>query len=106
MPNPPALAVRILISTYPSTINSHRLVALAEKKGLQDRTVEELFKTYFEKNDNIGDINVLADVGARVGLNKEEVCRLVFLDNYVPIKFKPCSTGVEISQNGRRKAGS
>ncbi|KAJ3047565.1 hypothetical protein HK097_011416 [Rhizophlyctis rosea] len=56
-----------------NTINSHRLVALAEKKGLQDQTVEELFKTYFEKNDNIGDLNVLADVGAKVGLDKEEV---------------------------------
>ncbi|KAI9099350.1 DSBA-like thioredoxin domain-containing protein [Phlyctochytrium arcticum] len=56
-----------------STIDSHRVLDLAAKKGLQLPLVDELFADYFERSKNIGDPTVLADAAARVGLKREEV---------------------------------
>ncbi|KAI9005236.1 thioredoxin-like protein [Gaertneriomyces semiglobifer] len=56
-----------------NTVDSHRLLEYAHTKNVQLPLVEQLFRDYFERNKNIGDINVLADAAQRVGLNREEV---------------------------------
>ena len=58
-----------------NTRDSHRLVELGKTKGpsVQTRVVEELFKSYFEKEGDITSHDVLRDAGVRAGLEEAEV---------------------------------
>jgi predicted DsbA family dithiol-disulfide isomerase len=55
-----------------NTRDSHRLIALAGKKGLQDAVVSSLFKAYFEVNEDISDRAVLSRIGVEEGVFKDE----------------------------------
>lgn len=63
--------------TVGSTIDSHRLVEWATERGKQDEVIEELFKLYFENEGNIVDLQELAAVAGRIGLNETEVSSLL-----------------------------
>ena len=58
-----------------NTRDSHRLVQLAKTKStdLQNRVVEQLFRTHFEEEGDITSHAVLVDVGVATGLEAEEV---------------------------------
>ncbi|MCC6685123.1 MAG: DsbA family oxidoreductase [Bacteroidia bacterium] len=56
----------------PNTFLAHRLVAYAKSKGKQLPVVHELFLAYFTKGKNMGDINVLTEIAATLGLDKHE----------------------------------
>ena len=58
-----------------STRDSHRLIQLAKTKGpdMQTRTVEELFKSYFEEEGDITSHGVLKSAASKAGLNEREV---------------------------------
>ncbi|EKG22410.1 hypothetical protein MPH_00144 [Macrophomina phaseolina MS6] len=58
-----------------NTRDSHRLVALGGAKGpgMQTRVVEELFRAYFENEQDITDANVLREAAVRAGLEEGEV---------------------------------
>ncbi|KAK5008241.1 hypothetical protein LTR28_004251 [Elasticomyces elasticus] len=58
-----------------NTRASHRLIQLGKTKGerAQTRVVEELFASYFEKEEDITRRDVLAAAGARAGLDEREV---------------------------------
>ena len=58
-----------------NTRDSHRLVELGKTKGpsVQTRVVEELFKSYFEKEADITSHDVLREAGVRAGLEEAEV---------------------------------
>lgn len=57
-----------------NTRDSHRLIQLAMTKGedTQTRVVEELFKAYFEANDDITDHQVLVNAAVKGGLDEAE----------------------------------
>ncbi|KAF9936336.1 hypothetical protein BGZ75_004107 [Mortierella antarctica] len=55
-----------------NTLDSHRLIAFATKKGKQDEMVEELFRNYFEEN-KCGEIPTLVESAVKVGLDRNEV---------------------------------
>ena len=56
------------IERMPSSVDSHRLIALARDRGeSQDDLVEALFRAYFLLGEDIGDPQVLADVGEVLG---------------------------------------
>ena len=57
----------------PNTLNSHRLMHYAESAGKQDALAEELFRAHFIEGMNITDREVLADIAARAGLDREKV---------------------------------
>ncbi len=61
------------LTRTPNTVNAHRLIRLAAQKGVQDGVVEALFETYFANGADIGDPEVLADAGAKGGLDRNEV---------------------------------
>ena len=65
------------IARTPNTVDSHRLIALAGAKGVQDRVVEALFHRYFEQGEDIGDRAVLAAAGAEGGLDEDKVRRFL-----------------------------
>ena len=59
------------ISVQPNTLEAHRLLTYAEREGRQDEVAESLFKAYFVEGADLTDASVLADVGARGGLDRE-----------------------------------
>lgn len=56
-----------------NTINSHRLVEYAKSAGKQDQIINQLFKYFFEEEKDITDLNILADAGADIGLDRTAV---------------------------------
>ena len=60
-----------LISTRPSTLAAHRLLYRAQSIGHQPAEIEalseRLFSAHFQRGEDIGDINVLADIAAECG---------------------------------------
>ena len=59
------------IKVQPNTVDTHRLMRLAEKAGRQDGMAEELFRAYFIEGVNLNDKDALADVAARAGLDRD-----------------------------------
>jgi len=68
------------IARTPNTINSHRLIRWAHSAGVQDGVVELLFKRYFIEGVDIGDLAVLAQIGADAGMDRELVEELLNSD--------------------------
>ena len=60
-----------------NTRNAHRIIQLAKTKGedTQTRVVEELFKAYFEANEDITDDLVLTKAAAQGGLDEGEAIK-------------------------------
>ncbi len=58
------------IEVQPNTVNAHRLLHYAEQKGAQDAVAEVLFEAYFINGANITDVDTLADVAAKGGLDR------------------------------------
>ena len=61
------------IQRTPNSLNSHRLIRLAESRGLADTMVEALFSAYFEQGQDLGAIESLAQIAQSVGLAAPEV---------------------------------
>ena len=59
------------ITVQPNTLDAHRLLTYAEREGRQDEVAESLFKGYFIEGANLADRDVLADIAARGGLDRE-----------------------------------
>lgn len=70
----------ILIET--NTMDAHRLTHYAKKFQKDKEVVEEIFKAYFTDGLDVGDIEVLADLGARVGLDGEDIKKALNSDEY------------------------
>ncbi|MBI3199096.1 MAG: DsbA family oxidoreductase [Rhodospirillales bacterium] len=65
------------ITRTPNTVDAHRLIRMAGKKGVQDGVVEALFEGYFCNGADIGDRQVLATLGAEGGLDRDEVLAML-----------------------------
>ena len=61
------------IDRIPNTVDSHRLTRFAAEHGLQSEAISALFAAYFCDGRDIGDREVLADVGTGVGLDRDDV---------------------------------
>ncbi len=59
------------IGATPNTIQSHRLIRLAERFDCHDAVVEALFRAYFLDGEDIGDDGVLARIAHTVGIDRE-----------------------------------
>jgi len=60
------------INRTPNSVNSHRLIRFAEKfatPSRDDEIVEALFVEFFLHGRDIGDINILTEIGAAKGLD-------------------------------------
>lgn len=58
------------IDRTPNTFDSHRLIWLAQQRGVQDGVVEGLFQAFFTQGRDIGDRDVLVDVGVQAGIDR------------------------------------
>jgi predicted DsbA family dithiol-disulfide isomerase len=57
------------IRRTPNTVNAHRLVRLARVYQCADLMVEALFYNHFVRGRDIGDLNVLIQIGCEVGID-------------------------------------
>lgn len=58
-----------------NTRDSHRMIQLARSKGqeTQDKVVESLFKSYFEKEEDITSHEILRAAAVNAGIEEKEV---------------------------------
>jgi predicted DsbA family dithiol-disulfide isomerase len=61
------------IKRTPNTIDAHRLIWFAGQNGVQDATMEQVFRAYFIEAQDIGQHSVLADCAAAAGLDRARV---------------------------------
>ncbi len=59
------------LTRTPNTIDAHRLVWRAGEEGVQDATMQAIFRAYFTEGADIGDRGVLADCAAEAGISRE-----------------------------------
>ena len=57
------------ISRTPNSVDSHRVIALAQEQGVATELVEALFKTYFIEGTDIGDHRVLIHLAEQCGID-------------------------------------
>ena len=57
----------------PNTRHAHELGMLAETKGLSDPYYRAIFRAYFAEGQDIGDTQVLLDIGERLGMDRGEM---------------------------------
>ncbi len=60
------------ISVTPNTLASHKLLALAHKYNKQNQVLETLFFQYFIEGKNIGNLDILSEVGMQYALFDSE----------------------------------
>jgi predicted DsbA family dithiol-disulfide isomerase len=61
------------IKRTPNTIAAHRLIWFAGQNGVQDATMEIVFRAYFIEAQDVGQHSVLADCAAAAGLDRDQV---------------------------------
>jgi predicted DsbA family dithiol-disulfide isomerase len=57
----------------PNTLDAHRILWLADERGVQDAVVEALFLAYFTDGRDLSDRVTLAEIAAEAGLDRVEV---------------------------------
>ena len=62
--------------TY-NTFNAHQLLHWADQQGRMHDLKQSLLTTHFVDNKNVSDINVLADVAADIGLDRNEAIAVI-----------------------------
>ena len=65
-----------------NSFDAHRLLLLAEARGMQDQLKERLLAAYLCEGQAIGDTNVLRAQAVAVGLNPAEVSAVLESDSY------------------------
>lgn len=65
-----------------NTRAAHGLSHFAAESGLQHEMILRLFKAYFTEGLNVGDHNVLADLAAEIGLDRDQALKAVSSDAY------------------------
>lgn len=61
------------ITVQPNTLNAHRLMHSAARKGCEDAVAESLFRGYFEEGAVLTDLAALTRLGVRAGLDEAEL---------------------------------
>ncbi|WP_207457729.1 DsbA family oxidoreductase [Azospirillum sp. SYSU D00513] len=69
-----------LIRRMPNTLDAHRLIRIAGRRGLDSAMADILFHAYFAQGLDIGDRDVLVEKAGALGLDGEEVRRLLDSD--------------------------
>lgn len=66
----------------PNTRQAHEIGMLAEAKGLDDIYHKATLRAYFAQARNIGDAEVLAEIGEEVGMNRDEILETLQTGRY------------------------
>lgn len=60
-----------------NTFDAHRITMLAKDHGLMHEMTDRILRAYFTESKHIGDHETLAELAADVGLNREEVEKML-----------------------------
>lgn len=60
-----------------NSYDAHRVIQLAKTKGLGDAAEEAFFRAYFTEGKDLANPAVLAEIGASIGLDRNEVTQTV-----------------------------
>jgi predicted DsbA family dithiol-disulfide isomerase len=69
-------------SVVANSFNAHRLIQFAKTKGLANEAEEALFKVHFVEGKNIDDDETLIETGVSIGLNENEVKKILASDAF------------------------
>lgn len=83
-----------------NTLKAHRLVKWAEQQGDATVLVEALLHGYFIEAKRIGHDNVLVDIAEQVGLNRDEVAKVLASDEYKSEVESDIQEGLELGVRG------
>jgi predicted DsbA family dithiol-disulfide isomerase len=67
-----------------NTVKAHELIHYAKSQGRQLDMKERLLKAYFIDGRHVGRIEDLADLAAEIGLDRDEVVRVLTEERYLP----------------------
>ena len=70
------------ISPQPRTAKAFEAFIYAEEYNLGNKFNEKVFEAFFQKNLDIGNINILAELGDEIGLNKNELKNALQTNKY------------------------
>ena len=59
------------IEVTPNSFNSHRLLAIAYEKNIQEQVLDDLFESYFLKGEDIGNPNVLLSIAVNNSIDED-----------------------------------
>ena len=76
------LEFRFDIARSGATFDAHRIVHLAQRRGLQDAMKERLLRAYFTEGELVGDRETLVRLSVEVGLMEDEVREALASDRY------------------------
>ncbi len=65
-----------------NSFTAHRFLHFAKTHGLMSEAKERLLSGHFEKGRDIGDVDYLAEVGREIGLDPDEVRRILATDEF------------------------
>lgn len=80
-----------------NTFNAHRLVHFAAEQGKMKEMAEALFQAYFTDTKNLDDQEVLVELAAGAGLNRDEAKAVLESDQY--------GTSVRADEDAARRIG-
>ena len=63
------------IPRQPNTFDAHRLIRWAHAEGKGAEVVEALFRAHFDELRDVGDPQVLADIGGAAGLDRDVIAQ-------------------------------
>jgi predicted DsbA family dithiol-disulfide isomerase len=63
---------------------AHEAAAWARAKGQADAMHDAIFRAFFERSDDIGQIGVLADLAAGIGLDSADLKNSLTLHTHLP----------------------
>ncbi|EAR25403.1 Predicted dithiol-disulfide isomerase [marine actinobacterium PHSC20C1] len=67
-----------------NTVKAHELLHYAKAHGRQLEMKERLLDAYFIKTEHVGRIEVLADIAASIGFDRDDVVRVLESSEYLP----------------------
>jgi predicted DsbA family dithiol-disulfide isomerase len=71
------------ILQHTNTVKAHQLLHYAKTQGIQLQAVERLLSAYFTEGRHLGRVEDLADLGAELGLDRDDVLRSLNEDEYL-----------------------
>jgi len=69
------------IKRTPNSLDAHRLIHWAGQQGMQTPVVTRLFEAYFQQGLDISDHQVLADIAASAGMDRDVITKLLAQDD-------------------------
>ncbi|WP_394603605.1 DsbA family oxidoreductase [Fictibacillus sp. UD] len=83
-----------------NTFDAHRLTMFAKKHGKMKEMTERILHAYFTESKHIGDHETLTELAEEVGLNRDEVAKMLASDEMADVVRADEQTGQQLGITG------